>query len=166
MSAFITLTPIEQRLARCVAKERYAAARKAGVPDRRVSEGDLDLEGAGSEIAFCRLFNVFPDLEIAPRSSLDDEGDALLRDGRRVDVKSTRYKSGRLIVAHWKADTVDAYALMVGEFPSYRFCGLISAEQAAEARFTADLGRGKCQAVPQAALHAAVSPQAALKVAV
>ena len=46
-----------------------------------------------------------------------------------IDVKATKYARGRLIAAEWKDhDSIDYYALVVGEFPEYEVKGLMSSK--------------------------------------
>jgi hypothetical protein len=128
----VTLTDVEVAIVRGIAKKRYNACRAKGIKNSKVGEQSneqTDAEGFGAELAFCKLHNIYPDLEIKPRVTEDDDGDARLPiEGGLVDVKSTTYTTGRLITAHWKKpDTVDLYALMVGTLPTYTFKGFIRA---------------------------------------
>ena len=131
-----TLSATEQRIAIWLSKMRYQAARNAGVTDKKVgnqSNEDTDLEGIASEMAFCRMFNLYPDLSVGARSASqgDENGDARLHCGSVVDVKTTKYSSGRLIAAKWKGanNNIDYYALMVGEFPTYTFRGFMDSSE-------------------------------------
>ena len=132
----ITLNTAEQRLAKFVAKERHRHARKNGVTNRRVgpqSDEQTDLEGIAAEIAFARFANVYPDIHVDR-----DEYPKL------VDIKATTYPTGRLIVAPWKdVDAVDAYVLVIGEFPSYRIAGAMEGYRLMRSHRMKDLGHGK-----------------------
>jgi hypothetical protein len=79
------------------------------------------------------MFNLYPDLSVGARSASqgDENGDARLHCGSVVDVKATKYSSGRLIAAKWKGanDNIDYYALMVGEFPTYTFRGFMDSSE-------------------------------------
>ena len=83
----------------------------------------------GHELAFCKMFNLYPDLD-TDRMPPYPEFDAVLRDGWTVDVKTTRYDDGRLLVdvrKGRKVDGVDFYCLMTGEFPGpYTFRGFMA----------------------------------------
>ena len=141
----ITLNTAEQRLAKFVAKERHRHNRLNGITNRRMgpqSDEQTDLEGMAAEIAFAKYVNVYPDL--------DTDGDehpvydVMLYDGKLVDVKSTTYPTGRLIVAPWKnVDAVDVYVLVVGTFPSYRIAGAIEGYRLTRPHRMKDLGHGK-----------------------
>jgi sporulation protein YlmC with PRC-barrel domain len=141
----ITLNTAEQRLAKFVAKERHRHNRLNGITNRRMgpqSDEQTDLEGMAAEIAFAKYVNVYPDLDVDCDEYLTH--DAVLHDGTRVDVKSTRYPNGRLIVVPWKdVDAVDAYVLVVGTFPSYRIAGAIESYRLIRPHRMKDLGHGK-----------------------
>lgn len=148
----ITLSDGEQRIARFLARERFTRARDAGIENRRMgpqSDEQTDLEGIGAEMAYCKMVNVWPDLSYGHRP----DADALLPNGESVDVKATRWKTGRLIVALWKRNKApDRYVLMVGEFPTYRYAGEIEAENIMIEDNIKDLGHGPVYALPQSAL--------------
>lgn len=131
----IELTAGEQRVARHLARVRYLGCRLAGSPNVRAggqSDAVTDLEGVGAELAFCKLFNVWPGraFEGGPPPSAargeDGGGDALLC-GWPVDVKATKYATGRLLAVRWKRRGPGAFALMVGAFPAYRLKGFMPA---------------------------------------
>lgn len=130
----VSLNDLEKKFCKFLAKHRYLAARMAGKPNAKQgpqSNEFTDLEGLGGEVAFAKLFNLYPreSFKILPRSTDEDDGDFVLRDGRKVDVKATKYSTGRLQAALWKKDAVDLYALMVGEMPSYRFAGFMPCQE-------------------------------------
>ncbi len=150
----ITLTEHEQRIAKFLAKERYDVNRENNVHDAKKGEQSnefVDLEGIAGEMAFCKLFNVYPDLEIKVTTQETDAGDCVLN-GHKVDVKTTSYETGRLICATWKNDDVDVYALMVGQFPTYSFRGMANASYLKQESNITDLGRGKVYALEQSKL--------------
>lgn len=147
----IKLNKAERKLAYYVARKRYEAARSAGVVNSRMgpqSNEQTDLEGISAEIAFCKAFNIYPDLEIDSVSF--PNFDCVLSDGRTVDVKATRYESGRLIAAKWKRpQSVDLYALMVGLFPEYRFAGVMESVELINPQRLCQLPKGKAYAASQ-----------------
>lgn len=138
----ITLSDVEQALCRHIAKRRHEMNRANGTVNAKIgpqSNEQTDLDGIGAELAFCKLFNVYPDLQVISRS----DHDAMLVNGLRVDVKTTRYQAGRLLVRqHKQADPVDLYVLMVGEFPSFRCAGFASRESVFAPENLMDLGHG------------------------
>ena len=138
----ISLNMAEQKLAVYLAKRRYGVNRSAGMKDSRIDSDKnadgwkMDLVGIAGEIAFSRLFNVYPDTDISVTCSSkgQDHGDVTIPfNGINyvVDVKTTIYSRGKLLVVPWKDfknSGVDLYALMTGVFPSYVFRGFISSK--------------------------------------
>ena len=141
----ITLNTAEQRLAKFVAKARHRHNRITGISNRRMgpqSDEQTDLEGIAAEIAFAKYTNVYPDLDTD--GDTHPVYDAVLHDGKLVDVKSTTYPNGRLIVAPWKdVDAVDVYVLVVGTFPNYRIAGGMESQHLMRSHRMKDLGHGE-----------------------
>lgn len=155
-SNFVLLNPQEQALCRYLAKLRHNNARNKNVKNNKIgnqSDEMTDLEGIGGEIAFCKLFNLYPDISIEVRNSKTDKGDAVLN-GLVIDVKTTKYKTGRLLAAPWKEPSVDLYALMVGEIDKgYSFKGFMAYSELAKEERLLDLGHGKGYAAEQQELE-------------
>ena len=146
----ITLNQAEQRLAKYLAAARTDNARSRGIKDRKVGSkegGDMDLDGFGAELAFCRLMNCYPDMEIRENPSDDEQGDAILN-GLAVDVKQTHYRRGKLLAVRWK-EPKDLYALMVGTFPTYEFRGMATGDELINESNLIDLGHGEGYALTQ-----------------
>ena len=144
---WITLNESEQAIAKFIGKSRYQSARTAGVKDQRLdSSGEmLDLNGFGAELAFCRLFNLYPDLAIGVRSG---SSDAVTHKGTTVDVKTTRYQNGHILATlKKKVEDSDMYVMMIGDFPKYKFAGYIDAKDLLKKDNIKDLGHGKGYAV-------------------
>jgi len=151
----VTLDKTEQEIAESLAKRRYNAARKAGVTNAKIgpqSNHLTDLEGIGSEFAFCKLFNLFPDLTVGARKGGHD---CLITDDYfRVDVKATKYKTGRLLARTSKTmEDADLYALMIGEFPTYSFVGWAWNYQLLKEENIMNLGHGNGYALTQEELN-------------
>ena len=95
------------------------------------SNEDTDLEGVAAELAFAKSYQTYPSgvFDIGARSSNkgeDSDGDITIN-GFTIDVKATKYETGRLIAAEWKDhSSIDYYALVVGKFPKYEVKGLMS----------------------------------------
>jgi len=143
----IVLGGVEQAICRALARFRHENNRKSGVHNAKMggqSDWETDLEGIGAEFAFCKGFNLFPDFSIEIRSSQqgEDTGDAILPCGLRVDVKTTKYPTGRLLSVPWKKDCADVFALMVGVFPSYEFKGFMLFGELCRDGRLGDLGHG------------------------
>jgi hypothetical protein len=145
----IELNDAEQRLAKYLAQCRYKSNRASGTINRKIgdqSDEETDLNGIGAEIAFCKLFNVFPDTNIDQRPNED----AILHSGIRVDVKTTKYPNGKLITPIWKKKiSVELYALMIGTFPAYKFAGCIRGDELFKDENIINLGYGDTYAVFQ-----------------
>lgn len=144
----IHLTEVERGMCRYVAKARYENNRAAGVKNARIGDQcdwQTDLEGIAAEVAFCKLFNVYPDLSISPRSASrgEDRFDCVVL-GKTVDVKSTVYSTGRLLAVPWKGEgnPPDYYALMVGRFPEYTFRGVMKGDELLQKTRLGNLGHG------------------------
>ena len=135
IGSVVTLTEEEVQHGGIIARGRTKVNRGGAVPDRRIHPVSDELandEGVYSEIAFCKLFNLYPRVfDLAPRSSCKntDDGDADMHDGRVVDVKTTTRENGRLLACHWKAKScvVDVFALLTGKCPTYTFRGFMTA---------------------------------------
>ena len=94
-SNFVLLNAQEQALCRYLAKLRHNNARNKNVKNNKIggqSDEMTDLEGIGGEVAFCKLFNLYPDISIEVRNSKTDKGDAVLND-LVIDVKTTKYRT-------------------------------------------------------------------------
>lgn len=147
----ITLNEAEQRLAKFIAIGRTNAARNNHITDCKMgkqSNEQTDLDGIAAEIAFCKIHNVYPDLNIDARPAAD----CVLHNGESVDVKATRYATGRLLAVRWKKANVDMFALMVGEFPSYRYAGTMTADELLKEKRLRDFGHGLGYAADQSEL--------------
>ena len=153
----IKLNEAEQRLCKFLAKQRFANARNKKIKNSKIgkqSDEFTDLNGIGGEMSFCKKFNCYPDLEIAAWSSHEDNGDVIYK-GKKIDVKTTKYSTGRLLVVTWKKETVDYYALIVGEFPDYEFK---SHKETINKNNIKDLGYGETYAVEQNNLDKDIRP--------
>jgi len=153
----VTLDKTEQDIAESLAKRRYNAARKAGVTNAKIgpqSNHLTDLEGIGSEFAFCKLLNLFPDLTVGARKG----GHDCMMFSHKVDVKATKYKTGRLLARTSKAmEDSDLYALMIGEFPTYTFAGWAWNHELLKEENIIDLGHGKGFALSQDQLNSSAN---------
>jgi hypothetical protein len=152
MTPYITLTLAERRLAEFMGNARYERSRRSGIVDRKVggqSNEETDREGIAAELAFCRYMNLYPPIDIGRY----DDWDCRLPDGRRVDVKSTIYPTGRLLSVIWKKPKqIDLFALMVGKFPVYRCAGYMDARILLTDEYLTDLGYGPVYAASQSEL--------------
>jgi len=115
-----------------VGNARYAKSREQGVVDGKVASDAffIDQNGAAGEVAFLILLlnyglmdeavflgNLTEIARIDVRSAVagTDTGDIVLQKGGTIDVKTTEYQSGSLIVLpHKLSNKVDGYVLMKG----------------------------------------------------
>ena len=154
MTFEITLSENEQRLAKFIAKKRYENARKNNIKDLKMgdqSNEETDLEGFGAELAYCKLMNLFPDLETGDGLP---NFDCVSRLGVTIDVKTTKRKSGHLLATLKKKNNPpDKYVLIIGEFPSYRIVGEIGSEEFLRDANIRNFGRGQGYALTQMELN-------------
>lgn len=162
----VTLNEFEQKICVEVANKRHANNRQKGVMDRKMGDqsvSETDLYGVGAELSFCRLFNLYPDLSIEPRSTL--AGTDVEKDSRllvwRVDVKGTKYPFGRLLArppdsnyaTHAHRSTADLFALMTGPYPTFTFRGFCTKEDLLNPAALNDFGHGPTYAAQQQELY-------------
>jgi hypothetical protein len=111
--------------------------------DRSLSLLQLNLDGFGAELAFCRLVGSrFNDRAIKEENHFNLP-DFILPNGITGDVKQTRYPNGRLLVRPGKEKKkVDIYILMVGQLPIFEFKGWIAYGDIIKKETMKDLGKG------------------------
>ena len=121
------LNDSEQSLVIRVAKERSEYDKKNGFTDHRKAERQtaefIERNGLGGELAFCKAFNLFPDIA----TDYPSEHDAVLPNGTKVEIKTTEYKTGKLIVR--RLNDADVYVLVTGTFPDYNIIGFIGSAE-------------------------------------
>jgi hypothetical protein len=147
----ILLNSGEQDVCIFAAQSRMKYAEIYKRKNLKVSDDDafqIDLNGFGAEMAFCKMNNLYPDFSNEAKKNGIDIGDALL-DGKRVDIKTTKRKNGHLIAGTWKEQTVDVYALLVGEFPEYEFKGYMPACELFKENRLKNLSTRPCYAAKQ-----------------
>lgn len=141
----VKLLDIEIEICEHIANNRIINASKTNFHRGKMSNiNDLKInhEGMMAELAFCKLFNIYPDINVTPRRSKDDFGDCILHN-LRIDVKSTKYHNGKLLVTSWNHSNVDAFSLMTGENGVYVFRGFAKCEDVVNKKTLIDLGYGK-----------------------
>ena len=147
----ITLNKGEIAIAKWLAKKRDESNRANGVVDQKVGDQSAeftDLNGVGSEMVFCKLFNLYPDFDLVP-----GKHDAVTRKGATVDVKSTKYRNGKLLAVTSKdLNASDVYVLVTGEFPAYRIVGYADSSVLLNEDKLTDLGHGPTYAMEQSEL--------------
>ena len=154
----ITLNENEQKLAEYLAKKRWDFNRDKGTPHLysgpRPTE-QTDVEGMGGELAYCKLMNIYPDLDTSPTDM--PVYDCISRFGERIDVKTAKQRTGKslhLIAPLAKAKRPpDKYVLVVGEMPVYSIVGEVWAEDLLNEGNLHDFGYGDCYALDQSQLN-------------
>jgi len=127
----IILTKSEERLAKFLGTARFKWSRKnkykATIYGKMGDKGlKNDIDSMGAELAFCRLFNVYPDMDPQRAKPLVD---ATLPSGLTVDVKQTSYKNGHLAPkAMSRSEPCDIYALVIGTVPHFNYVGWLDYE--------------------------------------
>lgn len=149
----VNMTPSETAIAQMLAVMRNTNARQNKVVDKQVGKQnpiEIDRDGVLSEMAFGKVFNLYPDLAVTPtRSGVDLVG----RNGKRIDVKSTRYRMGRLIIHIDKpVGEVDIYAFAIVDGDAVDLVGYIKTEDAMRQENIKDLGYGDVYVIEQDAL--------------
>ena len=114
---------------------------------------EMNLNGFGAELSFCRLCGVEFDSSTIQKESHFNNADAILKDGTTVDVKNTIYRNGRLLVRTGKeSKRVDIYALVIGTFPVFKFSGWASYKDIIQKKLIINLGMGNSYCLPQNSL--------------
>jgi len=122
--------------------------------DKSLQLHQMNLNGFGAELAFCKLCNISFDSTTVEKESHFTKVDAILRNGKTVDVKNTVYSSGKLIVRTGKEQKiVDIYALMIGVFPNFIFSGWATYNEIIQTKLIKDLGWGDAYTLNQSQLN-------------
>jgi len=128
----VTLTNLEQEIARLLAGQRFRSAREMGAVATLYGNGNplkRELGAAGAELAFCRIADVYPDLD----GEHPGVYDAWTRGGEWIDVKHSEQKDARLLVKatpdRLTIHRCDWYVLMVGVFPTFTYAGRMHADE-------------------------------------
>jgi len=150
----IELNEYEQEIVRRVAKDRYETSRAMGIPDGKLgpqSHEFTDLNGMGAEMAYCKLMNIYPDLETGLSTP---DFDCVTRLGAKIDVKATKYKTGHLLATlNKKGKPPDRYVLVIGEFPKYSIVGEVKADELLQEGNLKNFGWGMAYALTQDQLN-------------
>ena len=119
-------------------RARYENNRQHAINTHQIKGVDpvkSDCEGVCGELAFAQMVGAGDDqikhIGVTTRES--DEGDVIYN-GVRIDVKTTRYLNGHLLIYSHKLQNpkIDGYVLMVGHFGRYCFKGFISSDEVRE----------------------------------
>ena len=136
----ITLNDFEQFITKMMMKLRQKRSREANHTNTPYgkSQDEIDLDGYGAELAFCKLFNLYPEFTYHARVG---GYDCLSHSGHRIDVKNTVYYNGHLLVkSSKKPGESDIYVLMVGHFPTYKIAGFATEQELLKTENLKDFG--------------------------
>lgn len=149
----VNMSPAEASIALTLAVMRNTTARQNNVADKQMGKQnpiEIDRDGILAEMAFGKQFNLYPDLSIYPRKG---GADLINHQGVKVDIKATRYKTGRLLIHVDKAvEEVDIYALGIVDGDDVSFVGYIKSAEAIQETNLKDLGHGVGYVIEQSAL--------------
>lgn len=151
---WIELNAAEVKLATYLATSRRTNNRSAGIKDSQQGSQDaiqIDLNGMGAELAWCKANNVYPYTDTSRPSKAPD---GTTRYGMTVDVKHSNNGSYMSIVRWAKIGDVDCYAMVIGSMPKYKIVGQISAEEALSGKYIRSGERGDYHSIPSTALEA------------
>lgn len=147
-SVKVTLTELELSTIQILSNIRTIVARSNNVKDAKMSNikgADIDFDGMVGEYAFCKRYNLFLDITAYPRSGSYD----CLYNGKRVDVKTTRHKNGRLLCTLKNNEDVDVYVLAIIDGYDVYFPGWVYKDELRKPDNIIDLGYGQGYGVGQ-----------------
>jgi len=149
----IKLTDSELKICEWLGKNRYENNRSFSIQDKKIgpqSVQETDIEGICGEFAFCKAYNLYPDMSVNTRSG----GHDILINGVRVDVKTTKYKTGMLLASKDKKEhDSDIYVLVIGARPSYSIIGWCRSCDLIKNSNLVDLGYGFSYGLCQNSLY-------------
>ena len=147
----VVLNSNEQKIAVLIAEQRYKTNREMGIKNRKAgsqSTYQTEVEGVGGELAFGKAFNLYPDF-----STTRGDYDLKIVD-TTIDVKTTHYFTGRLIVPTTKKiSDCDVYVLVVGEMPNYTIVGWLQSQHIINDEHRGNVGTGPVYLAEQTALQ-------------
>lgn len=144
----IVLQQDEIAICQMIGRMRSLIARSSGVKDAKIGDQDgaeADVIGMIAEYAFAKQFNVFPDLGLSPRSG---SADGVIKD-KRYDIKSTTYKTGKLLCTTKDNPDVDVYILAIVSGNEVDIVGWEYKDNLRKEENLIDLGHGKGYALTQ-----------------
>jgi len=149
----VNMTPSESAIALTLAVMRNTTARQNNVADKQMGKQnpiEIDRDGILAEMAFGKQFNLYPDLSVYPRKG---GADLITHNGMKIDVKATRYKSGRLLIHIDKpVEEVDIYVLGIVDGDDVDLVGYIKSAEAIQPQNLNDLGHGSGYVIEQSDL--------------
>ena len=118
------LSEPERRMVEYVAKNRIHENRRRNAQAELYYKEDqitAEINHYGAEVAFCKMWNVYPQIDYLGVYTNWDCIDCL---GKTIDVKSSPNPNSTLLVKKKVWNIIpDFFVLMVGMFPLYKYCG-------------------------------------------
>lgn len=149
----VTLNETEIKMARDLAFSRSIQNRQSNVTDLKYSSKAgifLDYQGICGELAFCRLFNLYPDTEFNYLPGRRPKHDCMTPAGYGIDIKTHQKHNSALRVPITKnPDDVDFYALVVGTSPKLFVVGTIAAAKVFQDCYLMENKTGTWYELPQ-----------------
>lgn len=151
----VDLTPPELAACHTAGVMRHLSAKGGAVTDRQKGLQDktqIDVDGVIAEYCFAKLANLCPDFTASPRKG---GADLVTRQGKTVDVKSTRHANGRLLGDLKKPvdGACDLYVLMIVDDRGATFAGWATYAELFDDANLVDLGHGIVYALEQSRLR-------------
>ncbi len=151
----ILLNDLEYNLGVHLGYKRFEACENHKVINRKMASRKTNKEiseiGALSEIAFCKMMNLYPDLSYHPRKGSAD----CSVNGLNIDVKVTKVDNGQLLVTPKKEidGGIDLFVLLIGLGRKFTYKGWMYARDIFNDKNMTDLGYGPTYAIPQENLY-------------
>lgn len=144
----VTLSEIELATIHILSNIRTITARNNKIKDMKMTNSngaDIDRDGMIGEYAFCKLHNLFLEITASPRSGSYD----CMWKGKRIDIKTTRHQSGRLLATLKQNPDVDVYVLAILDGATVDFRGWCYYDELKQECNKIDLGYGEGYALTQ-----------------
>lgn len=144
MGRIVKLTESELAIAHYVGKGREAGYKNNKLRMCNKDGEYLNIIGAVAEMAVCKLFNAWPDLNFGV-----DDYDCIIKD-KKVDVKATDIKHGSMTATlNKKHGSAEIYILAYVENELVDLLGYVTAEDLINEDSIGDLGYGPIYLVRQ-----------------
>lgn len=148
----IVLTPAEIRMAIAIGGMRREESIAQNLVNCTQKDGyvgetawDMDINGAGAELAYCKFRNVYWGGCVNNFKEADV--------GNNIQIRSTKLENGGLIIRP-NDDPTHYYVLVVGQLPKYDVVGwILGADGMDVINLRAPNGREAAYFVPQSKLH-------------
>ena len=143
MSFIVQLTDLEIIACRMIGNMRTILNRSTSVKDKQIGKQDIhetDENGTTGEYAFCKSKNILFDISLNPRSGSYD----CIYKGKRIDIKTTKYKNGSLVATKKINPDIDVFVLAIFDQTKNEitFPGFALAEDLYQEKNITDLGHG------------------------